>query len=217
MYNEKDTVKMIIDLANNLKYNGLILNERYLHHLFSFLLQDKMGNIQLTETTPNILLHPEWPTYKSQADLSYGRYKKIYDGTYQPDVSGTAGFIDFTIGSYQAPDIGIEFSLKYGWSNEEVTYDFVKLLDNTNPFKAVISLNIIFRQNRLVEGRNLKNLENRIYSTIAEAKKRLKKRVCDKTRKIYFIISEIDRQNKRKHWFYTELHKNFREGLPEVS
>ncbi len=69
---------------------------------------------------------------------------------YLPNKNGGAGFIDFAIGDYNEPGIGIGFSLKYGWSHEEIVYDFLKLLDKKNPFKVSISFNIIFREKRLM-------------------------------------------------------------------
>ncbi|KUK15866.1 MAG: hypothetical protein XD53_0700 [Petrotoga mobilis] len=35
----KDVLKVILDVAQSIKYRGLMLNERYLHHYFSHLLQ----------------------------------------------------------------------------------------------------------------------------------------------------------------------------------
>ena len=81
-------------------------------------------------------MHPEWPTFKKGTGLKYSKYKKI-NGKYQPYEEGSAGFIDFAIGDYNEPEIGIEFSLKYGWSNEAIVYDFLKLLDKNNPFKLL--------------------------------------------------------------------------------
>jgi hypothetical protein len=42
---------------------------------------------------------------------------------------GNAGFIDFAIGDYSRPSIGVEFCLKTSWNLEEVVYDFLKLID----------------------------------------------------------------------------------------
>ncbi|MCD6506565.1 hypothetical protein J7M22_08050, partial [Candidatus Poribacteria bacterium] len=125
----RDVLKVILEIAQSIKYGGLMLNERYLHHFFSHILQKKYNMLNLSGDNGNITLHPEWPTYKEQTKLDYGRYKKV-NGKYYPDKNGTAGFIDFAIGDYNKPDIGIEFSLKYGWSHEEIVYDFLKLLDS---------------------------------------------------------------------------------------
>ena len=51
------------------------------------------------------------------------------NGCYLPkDVDGDdrgAGFIDFAIGPYAKPEIGVEVCLKYGWPDEDVVYDFL--------------------------------------------------------------------------------------------
>ena len=56
------------------------------------------------------------------------------------------------IGSYDAPKIGVEFSLKTGWDDEEVVYDFLKVLDPRTPFTTTFSHNLIIRENNLAAG-----------------------------------------------------------------
>lgn len=160
-------------------------------------------------------MHPEWPTYKEQTSLNFGRYRKV-NGIYQTDENGKAGFIDFAIGDYNKPDIGIEFTLKYGWSNEEIVYDFLKLLDKKNPFKVSISFNVIFRKRKLVEDGYLRDLENHINAAYIEAINRLKYDVCDDSREKYFIVTEIDKDNQRQHWYYDRRKCNFENGLPTI-
>jgi hypothetical protein len=137
---EKEVLEVVFDIANSVKNNGLMLNERYLHHFFSGLLHDRHNWLDLTKDRTEIVLHPEWPTYKKQTGLLFSRYKRK-NRKYLPDINGTAGFIDFAIGDYYRPDIGVELTLKFGWADEEIIYDFLKLLDNRNPFKTSISLN----------------------------------------------------------------------------
>ena len=192
-----------------------MLNERYLHHFFSHLLQDKYNLLNLTGDKRAIILHPEWPTYKKQTGLPYGRYRKE-DGKYRPAVDGTAGFIDFAIGNYEKPDIGIEFSLKYGWSNEEIVYDFLKLLDKKNPFKSVISFNVILRKGRLLKGRYLKNLENHMDDAFIEAANRLENERRDDSRELHLIVTEIDKDNNRRHWQYDRTAHKFENQLPVI-
>ena len=207
---QKEVVQLIINTAKTIRYKGLMLNERYLHHYFSHLLQQKGYILNLSEDSQRIQLHPEWPTYKKQTGLLFGQYLNT-KGKYQPDPMGTAGFIDFTIGDYYKPEIGIEFSLKYGWSNEEIIYDFLKLLDRKNPFKMAISLNIIFRKHKLVRGARLTDLENHMNRALHEAIQRLKKGLCEDDRKLLFIITEIAKDNTRKHWVFTEINGKFEE------
>jgi len=209
-------LKVILEVAQSIKYRGLMLNERYLHHFFSHLLQEKHSLLNLTGDNAPIMLHPEWPTYKKQTRLAYGQYRRE-DKKYQPNPNGTAGFIDFAIGDYRRPDIGIEFSLKYGWSNEEILYDFLKLLDKKNPFKTSISFNIILRQRRLVKGAYLRNLEEHMNNAYREAVTRLNKDVCDSSRELYLIVTELDKNNNRRHWHYDGTVSRFEDGLPVLA
>lgn len=207
----EDVLEVVLRIAQSIKYRGLMLNERYLHHFFSHLMQDKHGLLNLARDNYTIILHPEWPTYKKQTGLLYGRYKKE-NSKYTPNTRGTAGFIDFTIGNYDKPDIGIEFSLKYGWSHEEIVYDFVKLLDKKNPFKTSISFNLIFRLKKLVKGKFLTNLEEHMNNAVSEAVNRLNGGL-DKSRELYFIITEIDKYNSKRHWHLHKTSNNFKPGL----
>jgi len=193
-----------------------MLNERYLHHFFSHLMQEKYNLLNLTGSNTALTLHPEWPTYKEQTDILCGRYKRE-NKLYMPNQTGTAGFIDFAIGAYESPDIGIEFSLKFGWANEEVLYDFLKLLDKKNPFKGAISFNIIFRKQRLVRGKYLSNLESRMNSAYHDAVKRLGADAWDKSRELYLIVTEIDKDNNRRHWHYDRTTNRFIDGLPAIA
>ena len=162
------------------------------------------------------MIHPEWPTYKKQTGLAYGRYRRD-NRKYRPSIEGTAGFIDFAIGDYNNPDIAIEFSLKYGWSHEEIVYDFLKLSDRKNPFKASISFNMILRQRRLVTGRHLRSLENHMNDAYEEAVERLNNDVCDSSRILHLIVSEIDKDNSRRHWYYDRTTGRFENGLPPLT
>jgi len=211
-----DVLKVVLEIARSIKYGGLMLNERYLHHSFSHLLQEKYNLLNLTGDYRTITLHPEWPTYKEQTKLDHGRYKKV-NGKYYPDKNGTAGFIDFAIGDYNKPDIGIEFSLKYIWSHEEIVYDFLKLLDCNNPFKVSISFNIIFRKGKLPRGGRLANFEEHMNNAYREAIRRLNNDICDDSREIYFIVTEIDNTNERRHWHYDKTSSRFEEGLPVIA
>lgn len=212
----KDVLKVILEIAQSIKYSGLMLNERYLHHFFSRLLQEKYNLLNLTGDNGAITLHPEWPTYKKQTGLSFGRYKKEND-IYKPNANGTAGFIDFAIGDYNKPAIGVEFTLKYGWSNEEIVYDFLKLLDKKNPFNISISFNVIFREGKLVKGGYLRNLEGHMNDAFREAANRLKDEVCDNSREIYLTVTEIDKDNNRRHWHYDRTSSRFKNGLPVIA
>ena len=211
---EKEVLAAISEIAQSFKNTGLMLNERYLHHLFSHLIQEKHHSLDLTDNRKEILLHPEWPTYKKQTNILFGKYRGD-NGKYRPNRDGTAGFIDFAIGNYSHPEIGIEFTLKFGWSNEEIIYDFLKLLDTRNPFRTSISLNFILRHSRLVKGKSLENLEKHMNDAFKEAVSRLDGTI-DNSRKLYFIIVELDRVNNRKIWIYNKNIGTFEIGLPVI-
>jgi len=195
----KEVLEIILDIAKSIKYSPT-LNERYLHHYFSHIIQMKYRSLNLEGNMQDIHLHPEWPTFKKTAAISCGRYKNK-EGHYRLDDGGTAGFIDFAIGEYSAPEIGIEFSLKYGWSSEEIVYDFVKLLDKKNPFKIAISFNMIFRKNGLVRGKYLTDFEEHMNEALGEARGRLSER-WDKSKEAYLIIAEVDNNDRRRFWSY---------------
>lgn len=207
---QTEVVQLILEIAKSIRHKGIMLNERYLHHYFTHLIQQKENILRLSEDSPKIKLHPEWPTYKKQTGLQFGQYLHAKGG-FQPDPMGTAGFIDFAIGDYYKPEIGIEFSLKYGWSNEEIIYDFLKLLDRNNPFNTVISLNIIFRKHGLVRGAGRVDFENHINRALHEATHRLKRNLCTDGRKLLFIITEIAQDNTRRQWVCNNINSNFEE------
>lgn len=224
---EKDRIEKIIkSIERSFSFKSVLFNERYVHHYFShkwLSLYEHENNqeISLIKENENLIFHPEWPTYKKATGIDYGKYRKenkpgdSEPGKYMPCAEGTAGFIDFAIGEYQAPKIGIEMTLKYGWSNEEVIYDFVKLLDKSNPFEVVYSLNVILRDKRLPEGGMMKDLESHIHSAYQEAIRRLGEQYAVE-RERHFIILEITTEGRRK-WVLSgekfEVEKPKIEGL----
>ena len=216
-----EILRIIVDIAESTINRGLIFNERYLHHWFSYVLRiqpEPLGSemLDLPEKNATITLHPEWPTYKKQTGLHYGQYKK-QNGKYFPTSDGTAGFIDFAIGDYKKPEIGVEFSLKFGWSNEEIVYDFLKLLDGKNPFKTSISLNVILRKDKLAQGGYLEDLQNHINDVYKEAVRRLGGDVvAPDERDLYLIVTEIAKDNSRRHWHFDKASNRFEIGLPQI-
>jgi hypothetical protein len=194
-----------------------IQNERYLHHYFSKQIQETYP-VNLEKVTES-KFHPEWPTYKTQTGVKFGRYKNKEDKGYQiDDIDGTAGFIDFAIGNYSKPYIAVEFTSKYGWSSEEITYDFMKLLDSKNPFSKVISFNLILRNNELSRGKYLTNLEKSMNKAMADAKTRLiTKERLDTNVEILFWIIEISITGKKRSWYINEIENDFVLGWPSLT
>jgi hypothetical protein len=195
------------------------LNERYIHHAFSHRLQHQFACLDVATPHSALLLHPEWPTVKNATSIAYAKYRNTAfpDGRryYMPvdlEGEGTAGFIDFAIGWYNAPEIGVEFSLKKSWCNEEIVYDFLKLIDPRNPFKVAFSHNLIVRDNRLSRGAGLQDLEEHINDALYHAIHRLDGVWCTEERDVRFVVSEIAGDGRR-HWHYSPTNKQFLAGL----
>jgi len=128
--------------------------------------------VNLLESTDKLIFHPEWPTHKKGRAKNYGKYRKL-NKKYEPAETGGAGFLDFAIGDYNEPEIGIEITLKYGWNKEEIIYDFLKLLDSANPFKVVFSINVLVRKKNPSKGKFRDNLQKKLEDAFSEAKRRL--------------------------------------------
>lgn len=191
------------------------LNERYIHHAFTHVLQTQFPVLDLGKPHTELLLHPEWPTAKQSTGIAYAHYRNI-DGHYQPvplSAGRGAGFIDFAIGPYNAPEIGIEFSLKSDWNDEEVVYDFLKLLDPRTPFTAAFSQNIITRDNNLATRASRQDLEDHMNRALQEASNRLKPFGTATNRQLHFTVSEIA-THERRHWHYDPAKNHFVEGPP---
>jgi len=182
---------------------GIIFNERYLHHEFShryqalFLAANQL--IPTDEGTekpvgPVSPLHPEWPTRK-EVKVS----ERLVGGGYQgvsPVEAGAAGHIDFAVGPYGQPWLGIEFKLTVGWPGKAVGFDLVKLLDNRNQFKRVISFNLILRD-RL--SRACTGLQDRIAATYSDAVRRLREQSWTSPNgpELWYLVAEIAPTGRR--------------------
>jgi hypothetical protein len=112
-----------------------------------------------------------------------------------------AGFVDFAIGPYSQPELAVEFSAKFGWDHEEVTYDFVKLLDRRNPFRVGFAHVVILRDKNLATDGGRDHLEERMQAALVDAKRRLDIIGWDNKRDLRLIISEIA-THERRHWTY---------------
>jgi len=202
MYEAERVLKAIRIIADRLLFHGKMLNERYVHHCFSRFMQEASEANNLLDVfgpTDQIRLHPEWPTYKEATNILFGRYRKIGKRYFPADDNRKGGFLDFAIGDYARPEIGVEMTLKSSWHTEETVYDFMKLLDNRNScFRDVVSFGVILRENGL-PGDSLGESANAAY---AEAVERLSHRCCDSTRIRHFIFTELAPQ-ARRHWQFS--------------
>ena len=203
--------------------HGPMLNERYIHHFMSHKLQEHLDLDCLKTMNGKPLLHPEWPTWKKSTGIKCGQYiGRKEDGTkeYHPvsPPQGSAGFIDFALGDYGHPSVAIEVTLKDSWQHEEIVYDLVKLLDGRNrAFNAVISCNVIRRENGLPTAGGRVKVHSRMNEAYAEAKMRLGEMFCNDGRRQFFIITEIA-GDQRRHWCFDKDTEEFhdRAQLDEV-
>lgn len=173
--NSQKILSVFEDFISNLSYQTYFINERYIHHSLSSQLQRELGGIDLGGTRELILLHPEWPTYKKVPDkCNYAKYSRN-DSTkkYQKNNSGGSGFIDFALGAYLRPQIGVEITAKRGWNGEEIIFDLIKLLDSASPFETIFSINIIYRDNRLPPGGHEVRLKNKIDQLLPHTRERI--------------------------------------------
>lgn len=129
---------------------SLHLNERYLHHIFSGIVQE-LEKISLTKGNR---LHPEWATYiKGIKSRHHGLYHKDVKGFqhYDPK-NGKSGFVDFAYGDPDFPEVGIEFKMSDGIIDKKaLAFDYLKLLDIKNPFKLVYHIAVYFGDNLCVD------------------------------------------------------------------
>lgn len=203
-------ISKTLDILTNICYLKIIKpcqNERYLHHYFTEKMQ-KYFPIYLEDITKS-KLHPEWAT-ANQIRINGGKYKKI-GNRYEIDNDGTSGFIDFVLGDYNNPEIGIEFKSNSSWKFESIVFDYMKLMDINNPLQTAISFSIIYREN----GPSNKLKLDIINKTIEEFKNRLNERL-DKSRPFLFWIVEIaHKRDKINSWYCKNLEQEFKIGIPE--
>ena len=186
-------------------------NERYLHHYYSKQIQEHyeidFKDLEKSE------LHPEWPTYKTGCDLRFSKYRKNDEKKYIVDLEdGSSAFIDFAIGYYKKPEFAIEFTSKYGFSSEDLIFDFMKLLDKNIPFEYVISFNLLYRENNLPKGGYKTDIIDALEETltqISDAEKGRKLEIDE--RQFLFWIIEIDPNGNKRHWICKKIACGFEE------
>jgi len=205
-------ITTVLDLAQRLYCHGPMLNERYLHHAFSHRLQARADLLGLTDGPQAPRLHPEWPTCKKSTGIDGGRYRRI-DKRYHPCADGGPGWIDFALGDYHKPSVGIEFTMLPSFSSEAITYDLVKLLDSRNPFAAVISWNVIVTGPPL-KGTQIAKMAPLLSASGAEAQKRLGQWYCGDGRQRLFLLTALDAQQQRRHWHCASPDGLWVAGLP---
>lgn len=150
----EDLIEGIInDLIGEVQHmdSSLHLNERYIHHLFTHMIQSRGILVSLDETDcSNTYLHPEWATsieherkgakYRCNNDESDGKKGKYV----KDNDKGHSGFVDFVIKTRDNSKYAIEFKMSKSLNREGIVFDFMKLIDNDNSFKKSYSLIVYY-------------------------------------------------------------------------
>lgn len=198
----------IIKEVYDLNFIDPYCNERYLHHYFSQRIKESFSVIY--EDYNNSTLHPEWAT-ANKVHMNGGRYRKK-DNKYFVKDAGTSGFVDFALGKYKNPALGIEFKVCDSWKSESLIFDYMKLMDRNNSIKSSISFAVIFRESRFSNKLNINTLNN----TLLELENRLNERL-DTNRKFLFWIVEVALKSQEKRsWYCDNLSNNFSSGIPVI-
>ena len=190
----------------DLDYVKPCCNERYLHHYFTEKIQKHYPIVY--EDFSKSKMHPEWAT-ANQIRLNGGKYKKE-NKIYITKNDGSSGFIDFAIGDYCNPLIGIEFKLCKSWAFQSIVFDFMKLMDSANQIQKAISFSIICRDNELSNRLN----DNIINTTIVELEKRLGSSLSTNREFLFWIIEVSVKSKDKKSWYCTNINDKFIRGIP---
>lgn len=206
---EKIIEQLISDLRTIKDPNSIHWNERYLHHKFSYLVQKESGfEINVTDKPSNF--HPEWAT-SIKGKRKGGFYARNDDGyetrenrkdSKDDSNGGNSGFIDFAIGDFDEPDYAVEFKMAKYMDAKGFAFDYMKLLDNRNKFKEVISLSVVL-------GRKTKLEVNDIDSNLEDAIKKLGKEYLSKDRKVLFYVIQINEGDEPIEWKCTDVDTKF--------
>ena len=206
---ERMPIPQIIELLTsiyNLEIKNPCLNERYLHHYFTKTIQKEFPII--FDDLHKSKLHPEWAT-SNQYRLKGGKYKEN-DNKYEINDNGTSGFIDFALGDYYNPQIGIEFKCNKSWNFQSIVFDYMKLMDKNNLLQQAISFSIIYRDKRLSNELKLNNINE----TIIELKKRLNTRLATNRQFLFWVVEIAIESKSKRSWYCTNLDEKFLIGIP---
>jgi hypothetical protein len=188
----------------------------YLHHYYSAEIQKYYG-IDIS-SVHNGLLHPEWTTWINAKDNAetdnaeehqFSKYERDDAHYYTKDKGkGTPRYVGFAIGEYDDPEFAIELYTNNVIKSEEIGYKILKLTDEDNPFKYVISFNLIFRE----KGLTVKVWEK---NTKAALNNILEQRKSDnyKTKQFLFWVVEVSEESNRS-WFIDNEHTEIQKGIP---
>lgn len=207
---EKIIEQLISDLRTIKDPNSIHWNERYLHHKFSYLVQKESG-FEINVTDAPSKFHPEWAT--SIKDKRDGGFYARNDNGYEPrdkrkdskddSKGGNPGFIDFAIGDFDKPEYAVEFKMAKNMDAKGFAFDYMKLLDNRNEFKEVISLSVVLGRKTKLEKKDLdKNLKD-------ATNKLGEKEYLSKDRKVLFYVIQINEGDEPIEWKCTDVETKF--------
>lgn len=180
-------IEQLIDEVQMLDAN-LHLNERYIHHIFSVLIQKEIQTTLIDDGKPH--LHPEWATYVKDRRRNGGRYKD-YNNNYEiNDSKGHAGFVDFVIGCFDDdPEYAVEFKMDERFDSKGIKFDYLKLLDPNNRIGMSYSIVIYYGHTR--GSRLLENIDE-VQKCLNSAKEEIRnKRQCQQINHFHLYVIEI--------------------------
>ena len=183
-------------------------NERYLHHYFTRKIQNTYPIVY--EDFAQCKLHPEWATLIKGIRNGGGKYKKKEKEYRIDEADGTSGFIDFALGSYDSPEIGLEFKVCRGWIFQSLVFDYMKLLDSVNSIEKAVSFSIIYREKNHSSELSL----DKINETITALTDRLGCRLATSRKFLFWIIEIVPNGKKNKSWYCDNLEQKFVEKTP---
>ena len=169
------------------------LNERYLHHLFSHIVQNRVYSVSFSDREG---LHPEWATYiKGVRNGGRYYYNKTQKEYHVCSGDRGAGFIDFTLGNSEKPDYAIEFKMSRQFKAEGAIFDFMKLLDSRNKIAKMSIALLVYYGHKTHSG----FFDKEIFKNdcLLEAVKRLKGNYAS-NRLFHFVFIEITSKNEFK-------------------
>jgi hypothetical protein len=184
--------------AETVAFGEGIANERYLHHGLSAELQRQGFHLDLTDVRRSAL-HPEWPTWKVRTGIAFARYRNAGRRLLPADADGSEGHLDFALGGYDRPAVGIELLLAEGWHHEDFVGDCVKIFDPRTPFSTAVSFTIVMRRNGLPGRGDERRLDSHINEGVQEALRRLGGQHAT-ARRTLLVITEVAPSGDRRHW-----------------
>ena len=188
----EDLIEGIInDLIGEVQHmdSSLHLNERYLHHLFTHMIQSRGILVSLNKKDYcNTYLHPEWATEKAGALYKYIKEAQMGEKAcqYIVDDNGHSGFIDFVVEAGDNLKYAIEFKMSQNLNREGIIFDYMKLLDHKSNFTKSYSL-VVYHGHE----RRSSHFNNENALTISSCLKIAKKKVRRHNPRYHFYAVEF--------------------------